>query len=127
VKFDCIVTNPPYDIKQKFLERCYTLKKPFAMLMPLTTLETRKRQKLFRDNGVEVLFMPERINFEVPSGKESSAWFATAWFTWGLNIGRQMTFLDKFNKGHTLFEDEGETNVSSKRGLHTKIVSEITI
>ena len=106
-EFDCIVTNPPYSIKQKFLERCYKLGKPFALLLPLTTFETRKRQKLFRDNGVEVLFMPERINFEVPSGKKSSAWFATAWFCWGLNIGKPMTFLENFNKKTTLF-DEGD-------------------
>ena len=91
--FDCVITNPPFSIKQKFLERCYELKKPFALLLPLTTFETAKRQKLFRENGLEVIFMPKRINFETPSGKGSGSWFATAWFTYGLNIGKEMTFL----------------------------------
>lgn len=104
--FDCIITNPPYSIKQKFLERCYKLGKPFALLLPLTTFETRKRQKLFRDNGIEVIFLPERINFETPSGKGSSAWFATAWFTWGFGIGKPMTFLETFNKDKELFKEE---------------------
>lgn len=93
--WDVVITNPPYSIKQQFLERCYELGKPFALLLPLTTFETGKRQKLFRDNGLEVIFMDKRINFETPNKvKKSSAWFATAWFTWGLNIGQAMSFVE---------------------------------
>jgi hypothetical protein len=90
--WDAAVTNPPYHWKQQFLERAYLLGKPFAFLLPLTTFETRRRQQLFRDYGVEVIFFPERVNFETPSRGPSAAWFAVAWFTWGLGIGRQMTF-----------------------------------
>ena len=93
-KFDCIITNPPFSLKQEFLERCYSLKKPFALLLPLTTFETEKRQRLFAKYGLEVIFLPSRINFETPSGNGSSSWFATAWFTNGLNIGKQMTFVE---------------------------------
>ena len=91
--FDCIITNPPYSLKQQFLERCYELGKPFALLMPLTALETMKRQKLYRDYGVEIILMPKRINFETPSGNGKSSWFATAWFTNGLKIGKELNFL----------------------------------
>ena len=91
--FDCIITNPPFKYKQQFLERCYEIGKPFALLLPLTTFETEKRQKLFREKGLEVVFMPKRINFETPNKvANSSSWFATAWFTCGLNIGKEMTF-----------------------------------
>ena len=94
-EYDCIITNPPFKYKQQFLERCYELGKPFALLLPLTTFETAKRQKLFRENGLEVIFVPKRINFETPNKVEnSSAWFATAWFTNGLNIGKQLTFIE---------------------------------
>jgi len=92
-KFDCIITNPPFSLKQKFLERCYKLGKPFALLLPLTTFETAKRQELFKKYGLEVIFFDKRINFETPSGKGSGSWFATAWFTYGLNIGKEMTFV----------------------------------
>ncbi len=87
-----IITNPPYSLKNMFLSQCYKLGKPFALLLPLTTFETKKRQALFREHGVEVIFLPKRINFETPSGQGSGSWFATAWFTWGLNIGQQLTF-----------------------------------
>lgn len=91
-KCDCIITNPPYSLKQEFLERCYALRKPFALLMPLTALETAKRQNLYRKHGIEIILMPKRVNFETSSGKGKSSWFATAWFTNGLEIGRQLTF-----------------------------------
>lgn len=93
-KFDCIITNPPFSIKQQFLQKCYELQKPFALLLPLTTFETKKRQDLFKKYGLEVILFDKRINFETPSGKGSGSWFATAWFTWGLNIGKELNFVN---------------------------------
>lgn len=90
--YDCIITNPPYSLKQQFLERCYKLNKPFALLLPLTTFETVKRQQLFKKYGLEVIFLPKRINFQTPSGKGSGSWFATAWFTNWLDIGKELNF-----------------------------------
>jgi hypothetical protein len=92
-RFDVIVTNPPFSLKQEFLEHAYCLGKPFAFLLPLTTLETKKRQDLFKKYGLEVILLDRRVNFETPSGNGKGSWFATAWFTWGLNIGQQLTFV----------------------------------
>jgi len=94
-RFDCIITNPPYSIKQEFLERCYELGKPFALLLPLTTFETAKRQKLFKNHGIEIIFFDKRINFITPdekSDKESSSWFSTAWFTWGFRLPQVLNY-----------------------------------
>lgn len=90
--FDCIITNPPYSIKQKFLKRCYQLKKPFALLLPLTTFETATRQELFKKHGVQVIFFDKRINFKTPSGEGSGSWFATAWFTNWFNFDQDLIF-----------------------------------
>lgn len=90
--FDAIVGNPPYSIKDEFLGRCYDLGKPFALLMPLTTFDSRARQKLFHGHGVQVIFMPKRVNFETPSGKGSGSWFMTAWFCWKLDLPGQLVF-----------------------------------
>lgn len=92
-EYDCIITNPPFSLKQEFLTRCYQLGKPFALLLPLTTFETRKRQDLFKKYGVQVIFFDKRINFETPSGKGGGAWFASAWFTWGLGLESDLTFV----------------------------------
>jgi len=88
ISFDMILTNPPYTLKDEFLARCYSLNKPFALLMPLTALEGQKRQALYRLHGLELILLPRRANFETPSGKGAGAWFASAWFSWGLQIVR---------------------------------------
>jgi hypothetical protein len=93
-QWDCIVTNPPYSIKYQWIERCYALGKPFALLLPVETLGAKTAQEFFRKCGLEVIFLDRRINFKMPNkGWEgSSAQFPTAWFTYGLNIGQGMTF-----------------------------------
>ncbi len=90
--FDCIITNPPFSLKQQFLKRCYELGKPFALLLPLTTFESSKRQKLFKEYGLQVIFFDKRINFETPSGKGSGSWFSSAWFTYGLELPNELNF-----------------------------------
>jgi hypothetical protein len=96
-RFDCIVTNPPYSLKDEFLHRAYQLGKPFAMLIPLTSLEGKDRQRLFRNYGVEIIFFDKRINFECPdenkTKEKSGSWFPTAWFTWGLNLPKELNFV----------------------------------
>ena len=105
--FDCIVTNPPYSFKQQFLERAYSLKKPFAFLLPLTTLETAKRLYLFAKYGIEIIFLDKRINFVTPNKKQSKSWFASAWFTNGLEIGKELVFpAIKDIPGQTKLTDE---------------------
>ena len=93
LSYDCIVTNPPYSLKERFIERCYQLGKPFALLMPLTALESEKRQRFWR-KGVQLIIPNKRYNFETPSGKGSGSWFATAWFTWGLNLPKDLNFIN---------------------------------
>lgn len=36
--YDVIIENPPYDIKDKWIHRCYDLGKPFALLLPITAM-----------------------------------------------------------------------------------------
>ena len=91
---DCVVTNPPYSLKDKFLARCYELGKPFALLMPLTALEGKFRQSLYRKYGISLLIPNKRFNFDTPSGSGSGSWFATAWYTWKLFLPEQLTFVD---------------------------------
>jgi hypothetical protein len=91
--YDCIVTNPPYSLKLEFLTRAYELRKPFAFLMPLFTFEGPSRQRLFRENGVEVIILDRRVEFEPPRGQNPIG-FSTAWFTWGLKIGKTLTFAE---------------------------------
>ena len=92
--FDCIITNPPYSLKEEFLEKCYELNKPFALLMPLTALEGKARGQLYRKYGIQLIIPNKRINFITPSGKGSGSWFQVAWFCWKLNLPKDLMFVE---------------------------------
>jgi len=91
--FDCIITNPPYSIKDKWLQRCYDLGKPFALLMPITALGEQGRVGMYKKHGIQLVMLPERTDFETPSGEGSGAWFYCAWFCHGLDLPSQITFV----------------------------------
>ena len=91
----CLVTNPPFSLKNEFLARAYDLGKPFAFLLPLTALESPSRQSLFRRNGIQVMVLDKRINFENPNQTASHPWFPVAWFCWRLDLPEQLTFVDQ--------------------------------
>lgn len=81
--WDCIVTNPPYSIKYKFLNRCYRLGKPFALLVPVETIGAQTAQNLFKQYGVELLLLNRRVNFKMPNaGWKGSAQFPVLWLCW---------------------------------------------
>ena len=89
-EFDCIITNPPYSLKDEFIERCDMFGKPRALLMPLTALEGVHRGLMFRDLGLSfgVLVLDRRV--EYTSG---SVWFNTSWFCCGI-LPQQLMFAE---------------------------------
>jgi hypothetical protein len=91
-EYDVIITNPPYSLKNQFLQHAYDLGKPFAFLLPITTLEGLARGEMFARYGVQVIVPNMRFNFKPEKG--SSAWFQTSWFTWGFNLPNDLLFVD---------------------------------
>ena len=87
-RFDAIITNPPYSIKDKFLKRCYELDKPFALLLPLTALEGKERGKLYKEKGIELVVLDKRINF---MKEKRNVWFNTSWFCYKI-CDKQLNF-----------------------------------
>lgn len=61
--FDCIVSNPPFTIKDKILKRLYDIGKPFAVLLPQNSLQSLKRTPLFIKYGLEYLGFDKRACF----------------------------------------------------------------
>ena len=93
--FDMIITNPPYSLKDEFLKKCYEYNKPFALLLPLTSLEGINRGKMYRENGIELLVFDRRCNFIYNNAKKSN-WFNTSWFCWNV-LPKQLIF-EELNK-----------------------------
>lgn len=80
LNYDGIITNPPYSIKDKFIEKCYAIDKPFALLLPVSAIQGIKRGSMFQKHGVELLVLNKRIDF---TGK-GSPHFGVAWFCHGI-------------------------------------------
>jgi len=85
--YDILITNPPFSLKDKFLAEAYKRNKPFAILLPITALEGIKRQKLYKEFGIEILFPKKRTDF---NGKKAP-WFYVAWFCWKL-LPKELNF-----------------------------------
>jgi hypothetical protein len=84
-QFDAIITNPPYSIKYKWLEHCYELGKPFALLVPVETIGAKTAQDLMQSGGFEIMLLDHRINFKMPNkGYEGSAQFPVLWLCHGI-------------------------------------------
>jgi len=77
--YDGIITNPPYSIKDKFIEHCYALGKPFALLLPVTSFQGGKRGRMFIEHGMSTLVYNNRVDF---TGKGNPT-FGNAWFIHG--------------------------------------------
>lgn len=88
-KYDILITNPPFSLKDKFLEEAYRRGLPFGILLPITALEGIKRQAMFKTNGIQLLFPKKRIDF---NGK-GAPWFYVAWFCWKLNLPNTLNFV----------------------------------
>lgn len=93
--FSAVVTNPPHSnpLKYQFLERCYELGKPFALLIPVETIGAARAQRLFQKHGAEWIFLDKRVDFKMPNkGWAGTAWMPTFWTTWGLNVGQPVSY-----------------------------------
>jgi hypothetical protein len=96
-EYECTITNPPYSKKTDFIRKCYESGKPWAMLMPLTTLEGLERTQLFTKYGIKVLIPSRRIKFERFGWIErnSSPQYQTAWFcSHHFTLPQQLNFVD---------------------------------
>lgn len=67
---DLMISNPPFSLQNEIIERSfklidYHLIKSFALLLPLSTLETPFRAKLYEkyENKISIIIFKKRIKF----------------------------------------------------------------
>ena len=94
--WDILVTNPAFSMKTAALQRAYDLGKPFALLLPIEALAGKKRIGLYRQRGIQLLIPDKRINFHNAGmdGNGAAATFPTAWYCWGLNLPKELNFVE---------------------------------
>ena len=60
-EYDIIISNPPFSQKDNVLKRLYELNKPYAMLLPVPTLQGQTRFPYLKD--IQYLGFDKRINY----------------------------------------------------------------
>lgn len=96
--YDVIVSNPPFSIKDKILERLYELNKPFAVLLPMNSLQGKSRYKFF-EKGIQLLSFDQRIGYHNIDSMDipiEGSPFATAYFC--RDILPRDLIIEKLNK-----------------------------
>lgn len=60
--WDILISNPPFSKKDAILKRVYQLDKPFALLLPINTIQSKVRYKIFK-NEIQMLCFDSRVDY----------------------------------------------------------------
>ena len=61
-KWDILVSNPPFSRKNEVLKRAFSFEKPFALLMPVNSIQGKARYKIFK-NQIQMLCFDGRVDY----------------------------------------------------------------
>lgn len=71
-KKEIYVTNPPYSILNKVLEKLFVLDKPFVLLIPITKIALVKTQRILKGKDhLQLIPSPIYIGFINPKGERT--------------------------------------------------------
>lgn len=60
--YDVIISNPPFSIKNKIIERCQKLSKPYCLLLPYSMFFAKSSIQVVNGN-IQFLMIDDRISF----------------------------------------------------------------
>lgn len=60
--WDILISNPPFSKKDKVLKRAFEFNKPFALLLPVNSIQGQKRFKIF-NNNIQLLVFNARVDY----------------------------------------------------------------
>lgn len=86
--YDVIADNPSFFQKANVFQRCIELNKPFALLVPMETVERKYFAEMFKeDKRIQVIIPKKRYEFE-SSYTDSSGKipFKSVWICWKMNL-----------------------------------------
>lgn len=69
-EWDIFISNPPFSKQDKILERLFSFNKPFALLLPIKSLQGKARYKLFKQS-IQLMFFDGRVNYHTRGNLEN--------------------------------------------------------
>jgi hypothetical protein len=76
-KYDYIISNPPFTLKLKVLERLYSLNKPFAMLLNLECLNYQEVGNFFLDKNLQLIIVDKKVSFDGNTASFNTSYFCS--------------------------------------------------
>ena len=73
--YNYIISNPPFSIKLKVLDRLYKLNKPFAMLMNIECLNYQEVGGFFIDKNLQLLIVDKKVSFDGNTASFNTSYF----------------------------------------------------
>lgn len=92
VGVDCIITNPPYSIKDDVIRKCISFGLPWALLLPLTSLGEQGRFEIWKETQPQVIIMDKRLNYIYNGVQSQGSHMPTIWVTNGFNLPRDLVY-----------------------------------
>ena len=89
---DYVLSNLPFSIKRKILDRLYELEKPFILIMPYEVIFYQYFNK-FKTSELTILIPPKRQHFNKPDGTLKKFNYDCVFFAWKMNLESQLIFL----------------------------------
>ena len=100
-KGELVVSNPPFSLAPKILERLKALDKPFILLMPSSKIHTQYFRKLFcnTEDPIQIIIPRKRIQFQKlvngqrPDKNRSVCNFDCFYYCWKIGLDRDIIWL----------------------------------
>jgi len=77
VDYDYIISNPPFSIKLKVLDKCYRLNKPFALLLGLPILNYQEVGNFFIGKDLQLFIFDKKVSFNGKTSSFNNSYFCT--------------------------------------------------
>ena len=80
--WDILVSNPPFSKKNEVLKRAFSFQKPFALLLPVNSIQGKARYKIF-NNEIQMLSFDGRVDYHTRQNMECTTkgnHFGSAYF-----------------------------------------------
>lgn len=81
-KWDILVSNPPFSKKDDVLKKAFSFGKPFALLLPVNSIQGKARYKIFQ-NEIQLLCFDSRVDYHTQNNMEKTTkgnHFGSAYF-----------------------------------------------
>ena len=80
--WDILVSNPPFSKKDEVLKRAFSFQKPFALLLPVNSIQGKRRYKIFK-NQIQMLVFDARVDYHTRKNMQATTkgnHFGSAYF-----------------------------------------------